>query len=107
MLLLCLVKIFFSILGNQHDRMCHFCIVKIYILCLYCLNTKKLSQESLLSAVELSSNLMRDVELLGDRSNHAKEVASNAGQDILSKAEELKAVVVPAKEENDKVAGII
>ncbi|XP_042379804.1 uncharacterized protein LOC121972187 isoform X2 [Zingiber officinale] len=68
---------------------------------------EKLLQESLSSAVELASNLMRDVELLEDRSKHAKEVASNAGQDILSKAEELKVMVVPAKEENDKLAGVI
>ncbi|XP_074583591.1 uncharacterized protein LOC141839685 [Curcuma longa] len=64
-------------------------------------------KESLLSAVELTSSLMRDVELLEDRSNYAKEQASNAGQDILSKAEELKVMVVPAKEENEKLAGVI
>ncbi|KAG6517400.1 hypothetical protein ZIOFF_020786 [Zingiber officinale] len=64
-------------------------------------------KDSLLSAVELTGNLMRDVELLEERSKHAKEAASNAGEDILSKTEELKISVVHAKEENDKLGGII
>ncbi|XP_074557134.1 uncharacterized protein LOC141813126 [Curcuma longa] len=64
-------------------------------------------KDSLLSAVELTGNLMRDVELLEERSKHAKEAASTAGEDILSKAEELKISVVHAKEENDKLGGVI
>lgn len=46
---------------------------------------------------------MREVELLEERCTQAKEAPCSAGQDILSQTEELKKILVHAKEANDMV----
>ncbi|WOL03207.1 hypothetical protein Cni_G11927 [Canna indica] len=65
------------------------------------------NKNKILSAMELTTNMMREVELLEERSKQAKEAASSAGQDILSKVEELKDILKHAKEANDMHAGEI
>lgn len=60
-------------------------------------------QTNLLSAMELTTNMMREVKLLEERRKQAKEAATIAGQDILAKMEELKETSRHAKEANDMV----
>lgn len=55
------------------------------------------------SAVESMTNMVKEVELHEERSKHAKEAASSAAEDILSDAEELKKILIHAKEAKDMV----
>ncbi|KAG6528575.1 hypothetical protein ZIOFF_010754 [Zingiber officinale] len=63
----------------------------------------KSSKVNLFSAVESMTSMMKEVELHEERSKHAKEAASSAAEDILSDAEELKKILIHAKEAKDMV----
>ncbi|XP_042462833.1 uncharacterized protein LOC122046291 [Zingiber officinale] len=67
----------------------------------------KSSKVNLFSAVESMTSVMKEVELHEERSKHAKEAASSAAEDILSDAEELKKILIHAKEAKDMHAGEI
>lgn len=67
----------------------------------------KSSKVNLFSAVESMTNMVKEVELHEERSKHAKEAASSAAEDILSDAEELKKILIHAKEAKDMHAGEI
>ncbi|CAL9145164.1 unnamed protein product [Musa hybrid cultivar] len=69
------------------------------------LSNAKSNKTNLLSAMELTTNMMREVKLLEERRKQAKEAATIAGQDILAKMEELKEISRHAKEANDMHAG--
>ncbi|THU68588.1 hypothetical protein C4D60_Mb08t05460 [Musa balbisiana] len=69
------------------------------------LSNAKSNKTNLLSAMELTTNMMREVKLLEERRKQAKEAATIAGQDILAKVEELKEISRHAKEANDMHAG--
>ncbi|URE41805.1 hypothetical protein MUK42_17635 [Musa troglodytarum] len=69
------------------------------------LSNAKSNKTNLLSAVELTTNMMREVKLLEERRKQAKDAATFAGQDILAKVEELKEISRHAKEANDMLAG--
>lgn len=60
-------------------------------------------QKTLFSAMERVINMMREVELQEKAAEQAKEEASRGGLDILDKVEEMKQMLVHAKEANDMV----
>ncbi|XP_038988210.1 uncharacterized protein LOC103705094 isoform X2 [Phoenix dactylifera] len=63
------------------------------------------SKKTLESALESVINMVKAVELHEERAKQAKEEVIMAGQDILTKVEDLKQMVKHAKESNDKRAG--
>ncbi|XP_010938758.1 uncharacterized protein [Elaeis guineensis] len=70
-----------------------------------CITDAKSNKKNLLSAKELVTNLMKEVEFLEKRAKQTKEEALTSGQDILLKVEELKQMLKHAKEANDMHAG--
>lgn len=69
------------------------------------INDSKNNKKTLISALESVSSMVTEVESHEKRAEHAKEEASKAGQDILSKIEDRKQIVKHAKEANDMHAG--
>ncbi|KAH7676949.1 UBA-like protein [Dioscorea alata] len=65
----------------------------------------KTNKKVLLSAIESTIDMMKDVELEEERAKQAKVEASKAGEDILSKVEELREILKHSKEANDMHAG--
>ncbi|KAG1365440.1 hypothetical protein COCNU_12G004400 [Cocos nucifera] len=65
----------------------------------------KNSKKTLASALESVINMVKAVELHEERAKQAKEEVIMAGQDILTKVEDLKQMVKHAQESNDKRAG--
>ncbi|XP_008776441.1 uncharacterized protein LOC103696548 [Phoenix dactylifera] len=65
----------------------------------------KNNKKNLLSAKELVTNLMKEVEQLEERAKQTKEEALTAGQDILLQVDELKQMLKHAKEANDMHTG--
>ncbi|XP_026664636.2 uncharacterized protein LOC103718060 isoform X2 [Phoenix dactylifera] len=65
----------------------------------------KSNKKNLLSAKELVTNLMKEIEFLEERAKQTKEEALTSSQDILLKVEELKQMLKHAKEANDMHAG--
>lgn len=57
----------------------------------------------MLSAIESTIDMMKDVELEEERAKQAKVEAFKAGEDILSKVEELREILKHSKEANDMV----
>lgn len=79
-------------------------VVKIDLLEDFITDVKN-NKKSLISALGLTTNMMREVEHLEDKAKQAKEEASVAGQDILAKAEDIREMLKHAKEENNMRAG--
>ncbi|CAK7348180.1 unnamed protein product [Dovyalis caffra] len=63
------------------------------------------NKRTLFSAMESVMNMMKEVELQERAAEQAKEEAASGGLDILVKVEELKQMLVHAKEANDMHAG--
>ncbi|KAM0954221.1 putative ubiquitin system component CUE [Dioscorea sansibarensis] len=65
----------------------------------------KTNKKVLLSAIESTIDMMKDVELEEERAKQAKVEASKSGEDILSKVEELREILKHSTEANDMHAG--
>ncbi|ONK62835.1 uncharacterized protein A4U43_C07F8620 [Asparagus officinalis] len=63
------------------------------------------SKKKLVSGVESVVNMMKEAELLEGRAKQAKEEASLAGQNILTRVEELKQMSQHAQQTSDRHAG--
>ena len=73
----------------------------------YVISSLKTVQKTLASALESVINMVKAVELHEERAKQAKEEVIMAGQDILTKVEDLKQMVKHAQESNDKVVHLI
>ncbi|KAJ6806393.1 uncharacterized protein M6B38_174280 [Iris pallida] len=81
---------------------CHFITIDLLE---DCITDVKSNKKSLVSALGLTTNMMREVEHLEDKAKQAKEEVSKSGQDILTKAEDIREMQKHAKEANDMRAG--
>lgn len=61
------------------------------------------NQRTLVSALESTINMLKEVELHEERAEQAKKEASVAGEDIFQEAEDLRQKINHAKITNEKV----
>ncbi|KAJ6794873.1 laminin subunit beta-1-like [Iris pallida] len=65
----------------------------------------KNNKKSVVSALGLTTKMIKEVERLEEKAKQAKEETSKAGQDILTKAEDIRGMHKHAKDANDMRAG--
>ncbi|KAF9604686.1 hypothetical protein IFM89_009122 [Coptis chinensis] len=90
---------FSTTVGTQSGQICKMDLLEDAI------SEAKHNKKTLFSSMESVINMMREVEHLEEAAEQAKEEAVKGGEDILSKVEDIKRMLLHAKEANDMHAG--